>query len=121
MLNSLKNGKCSFILTILLVHTTTLTISTKNPFLYFNQLSPPFSTLTCSKHHPYNPHSHSLSLYLRNFSPPYFCVQPSQHSTPKTFSLPQPFSQFRLLQGTKEPWCLVRTGTILISPFFLKV
>ena len=55
------------------------------------------------------------------FLPPYFCVQTSQQSTPKIFSLPQPFSQFRLRQGTKDLWSLVRNDTVLISPFFLKV
>ena len=34
MLNSLKNCRFSLIFTTLLVHTTTTTISTKNPFLY---------------------------------------------------------------------------------------
>ena len=56
-----------------------------------------------------------------NISPPYICAQPSQQSTPKIFSQPQPFSQFRLSQGTKELWSLVRNDTILISPFFFKV
>ena len=32
--------------TTLLMHTTTPAISSKNPFLYFSQLSPPFSSLT---------------------------------------------------------------------------
>ena len=54
----------------------------------------------------------SLSLYLSNFSPPFFCVKPSQRSTPKIFSLPQPFSQFRLYQGTRELGSLVRTETL---------
>ena len=40
------NGRCSFILTTLIVHTTTPKISPKNAFLYFSQLSPPFYTLT---------------------------------------------------------------------------
>ena len=47
MLNSTQNGRCSFIFTILLVHTTTSTISTKNLFLYFSQFSPPYSSYTC--------------------------------------------------------------------------
>ena len=61
------------------------------------------------------------SLYLSNFSPPYFCVQPSQHSTTKIFYLPQPFHQFRLRQGTRELENLVGNDTVLISLFFLKV
>ena len=34
---------------------------------------------------------------------------------------PQTFCQFRLRQGTRELWSIVRTDTVLISPFFLKV
>ena len=40
------------------------------------------------------------------FSTSYFCVQPSQQSTSKMFSLPQPFSQFRMRQRMKELWSL---------------
>ena len=36
---SFKNGKCSFIFTTLLVHTTNSTIFTKEAFLYFSQFS----------------------------------------------------------------------------------
>ena len=63
----------------------------------------------------------SLPWYLCNFSPPSFCVQPSQQSTPKIFSLAQQFCQFRLRQGKRELGVLVRTDTVLFSPFFLKV
>ena len=38
-LDSLQNSSCYLIFTTLLVHTTTPKISTKNPFLYFSQLS----------------------------------------------------------------------------------
>ena len=38
----------------------------------------------------------------------------------KIFSLPQPFSQCRLRQGTRKLGSLVRTNTVLISLFFLK-
>ena len=54
MLNSLQNVKCSFIFTNLFLHTINATISTKKPFLYFSQFSPPYSTLTCSQNCPYN-------------------------------------------------------------------
>ena len=117
VLNSMQNSKCSFIITTLLVHNTTSSISTENPFFYFSQFLPPYSTLTCSQNHPYNSQYHSFSLYLSNFSPPYFCVQPY----PKMLSLPQPFSHFRLREGTRELRSLLRTDTVLISPFFLKV
>ena len=73
MLNSLENGRCSFIFTSLVVHTTPI-ISTKNAFLYFSQFSSPYSTLTCSQNHPYKPtressedwHSFNLSLIPQN-------------------------------------------------------
>ena len=42
-----------------------------------------------------------------------FCLQSSQQSTQKIFSLPQPFRQFRLPQGTRERVSLVRTDTVL--------
>ena len=42
--------------------------------LYFNQFSPPHPTLTCSQNYPYKPHWQYLSLYISNFSPPYFCA-----------------------------------------------
>ena len=50
---------------------------------------------------------HAFSLYLSSFSSPYFCVQSSQQSTSKIFSISQLFSQFKL--------------SILISTCFLKV
>ena len=43
------NGRFSFIFTILLVHITNPTISSKNLFVYFSQLSPPYSTLIFHK------------------------------------------------------------------------
>ena len=55
------------------------------------------------------------------FHLPIFCAQPSQQSTPKIFSLPQLFSQFRLHKRIKGLGSLLRTGTVLISPFFLKI
>ena len=57
----------------------------------------------------------------QHFWPPYFWAQPSQQSTPKVFSLPQPFSQFRLHQAAREIGSLVRTNTVLFSPLTLKV
>ena len=66
--------------------------------------------------------TNTLFLYnSANFSPPSFCVQPSKQSTPKIFSLPQKFCQFRLRQGIRELGSIVKTDTVLISPFFLKV
>ena len=80
-----------------------------------------YSILTCSQNH-YHAHQYSLHLHLclSNFSPPFFWVLSSQQSTPKIFSLLQPFFQFRLRRGTRELRSLVRTNTVLISPFSLK-
>ena len=52
---------------------------------------------------------------------PYFYRVPYLQSPSKTFSLPQPFSQFRLHQGTNEQGSLVRTDTVLISSCFSEV
>ena len=78
--------------------------------------------------HPYLFTELSLQSPLRfpfftpqQFSPPFVHVQPTQQSTPKIFSPPWLFRQFRLCQGTRELGSLVRTDTILISSFFLKV
>ena len=108
MLNSPQNVRCPFIFTILFVHKNTPTISKKYVFLYFSKFSPVYSTLTCSQNHPYNPPSITQQFFT------------SQQAA-SIFSLPQPFSQFRLRQGTKELGSLVRRDTSLISPFFLKV
>ena len=62
-----------------------------------------------------------LSSILQQFFTSLFCLQPSQQSTPKIFSLSQSFSQFRLREGTRELGSLMRNDTVLISPFFLKV
>ena len=121
MLNSLQGGRCSFITMTLLVHTTTPSIFTKYLFLYFSWFLPPYFTLTCSQNHPHNLHLHSIPPYLSNFSSFCFYIQPCQQSTPKTFSLPQPFSKFRLCERTRELENLVRTDAFLISPFLIKV
>ena len=97
-----------------------LTITTKKPFFYISQFSSPCSTLNCSQNRSFNPYQQFLSLYVSNLSPLYFCVLPSQQSTPKIFSPPHPFSQFRLHQGIKELGTLVRIDTVLISPFLFK-
>ena len=97
-----------------------LTVTSKKPFFYFSKFSPLYSTINFLQNRPFNPHKQFLSLYQQFFTP-YFCVLPSQQSTPKMFSPPQPFSQFRLRQGIRELGTLVRTGTVLNSPFLLKV
>ena len=77
----------------LLIHEIILTIPTNTPFFYTSAI-----------------------FYLSTS-----CVQPSQRSTPKIFSLPHPFNQFRLHQRTRELGSLMRTDTVSVSPFFLKV
>ena len=122
MLNSHQNGKCSFIFKTLLVHTTTSTISIKNPFLRFRQFSPPILLLLVHKIIPTIPNNSpflytSAIFYLLIFA----YNQPSQQSIAKISSLPQPLSQFSLHQGTRELGCLFGTDIILTSHFFLKV
>ena len=60
MVNSLQNGRSSFIL----VHTINATIPTKKQFLYFSQFLHPYSTLTFSQNHPYNPLANTPCLYI---------------------------------------------------------
>ena len=78
----------------------------------------------------YLPSSPLLSLQspltLPSYMPQKFFTSPFLHATNpiiynKIFSLPQPFSLFRLLQGIKELCSLVTNNTVLISSFFLKV
>ena len=114
MLNSLENGRCSFIFTSLVVHTTPI-ISTKNTFLYFSQFSSPYSTLTCSQNHPYKPTNTPFLYISAIFHLPFFAYN-HLHFLP-----PHPFSQLRVRQGTMEPGSLVRTGTVLISLLFRKM
>ena len=52
MLNSVQNGRYFFIITNLLVHATTLSIYTKNLFVYFSQFLCPYFNLICSQNHP---------------------------------------------------------------------
>ena len=81
------------------------TIFTKKPSLYFSQFSPPYSTATCSQNHPYKLHWHSLSPYPGNFSPPFFCVQPSQNLHQQYFptSILLPIQAALKHQGPREP------------------
>ena len=90
--------------TTLLVDATTPTIPTNNPFLYCSQFPPPYITspLHILPHYPYNPHQHSLPIYLSHFSPPYFYTQPSLQSLPKVLS---PTSTIQPIQvESKAQW-----------------
>ena len=106
MLNSLQNDGFSFIFTTLpvhttLLHTTTPTISTKNPFstsanfhlpippLLFNKITLTISTNT-----------HFLYAAVI-FNLPVFAYNHASYLHQKIFSLPHPFSQFRLHRRTK--------------------
>ena len=101
-----------------------------------------FYNPTCACNHPYNLHQKSIpSLqtvfnflfhhYLfaklslqsprRLYSSKRQQLFTSKQSTPKIFSLPQPFSQCRLRQGNRKLECLVMTNTVVISSFCLKV
>ena len=98
--STISTNKCSstlvnfhLLIPPLSVHKIILTLPTNTPFLYTWAI---FPLLIFGYYHPSN-----LSL--------------------KIFLLPQQFSQFRLRQGTWELGSLVRTDTVLISPFFLKV
>ena len=114
MLNSLQNGRSSFIFTTLLVDTTTPSISTKKtvPLLQtiFTFLFNPYLFAKSSLLSPLRLH---FSIFQQLFT--------SQKSRPKFVSLSQPFSQRSLRQGTRGLGSLVRTNTVLISLFFLKV
>ena len=97
-----------------------------------------FHNPTCAYNHHHNFHQKFSSaslfrpyLFIKSFLqspltlpssiPPRFCIQQSLQSTSKVIYPSRPFSQFRLQQGTNEKGSLVRTDTVLISVFFLKV
>ena len=122
VLNSLQNDRISLIFTTLLVHTTTPKISTKNPFLHFSQFSPPYFPLLVHKailtiltslalSFP-NPQQFFAFLFLHTAIPTNYT---------KSIFLTSAFSQCRPCQGIIEQESLVRTDTVLIFPFFLKV
>ena len=76
--------------------------------------------------HLFTKSSLQSSLTFPSSIPQQFCTTSFLRTTiptiyTKNIFLPQPFSQFRLHQGTRELGNLVRTDTVLISPFFLKV
>ena len=118
MLNSLQNGRCSFIFRTLLADVTTPTISTKDHFLYFSQLSPHFSTWLFNKIilkiHTNSPFHHiatffHLAIYAYN--------HPSNIHQ-KYFICFSQLSNSGCVKGQRS--CGVLWG-FLISPFFLKV
>ena len=78
-------------------------ISLFSPYLFAKSSLQSLLTLPSSM-----PQQFFSSLFLRITIPTIY---------PKTFALPQPFSQFRLHEGTIELGSLARTETVLISPF----
>ena len=114
MPNSLQNGKCSFIFTTLLVHTTNATISTKKPFVYFSQFSPPISPLFVHKTHltisTNIPFFYTLSIFYL----PSFAVNHTKFLHQNIF-LPQTFCQVRLPPFFLEVWTAIIGLTITDS------
>ena len=80
-----------------------------NFYLYFLPLPFNKTILTIHTNKPF-PYTAAF------FSTPYFCVQPSQQSTAKIFSLPQPFSQLRLRQRIKELSSFARILKLSLLP-----
>ena len=138
MLNSLLNRRCTFIFTPLLMHAISPTSLLIHPSTSVN-VDLPISALPVHKiiltiptntsflytsaifHFPIFAYNHPNSLHRKHF--PYLshlansgCIK-----GPGSIGVLQPFSQFRLHQGTSELGTLVRTYTVLISPFFLVV
>ena len=118
MLNSLQNGRCSFIF--------------PNPTYAYNhrynlhQIFVPLpQTLFTFLFHSYLFAKSSLQSPLRLPSSITKQLFISHQSKPKVLSLPQfpyqQFSQCRLRQGTRKLGSLVGTNTVLISRFFLKL
>ena len=105
VLNYLQNSRFQFIFTTLLVHTTTLTISTKNILHHFSFF---FTALF----HPYLFIKSSLTIYTKTS---FLYTSAIFHLAIFAYS-----PQFRLRQRTNEQGSLVRTNTVLSSLFFLK-
>ena len=100
ILDSLQNGRCFFVFTTVLVHTTSPKISTKNPLLY-SSLSPPYFTLTCSQNHPYN-----TPRYLSGFACPFFAYNLRNNLHQISFST-SAVESIQLCQRTRKLGSLV--------------
>ena len=119
MLNYLQNGRFSFILTVLLVHTTTPTISIKKCSFFSVNFHLPIPPILVRKIILTIP-TKTLFLYTSAiFHLPTFGYNHPNNQHQKYF--PYLSCQLRLRQGTREPGNLVRTDTVLISIFFLKI
>ena len=120
--NSLQNDRCSFFYFIfksLLVHTITLTISTRNLFPCFSQFLPPYFTLIC-KIFLTIPTNIPFLYTSAIFHLPIF-VGAIATIYVKVLSLLQPSSKFRWYQETNQQRSLLRTDPVLTSLLFVKV
>ena len=118
MLNSLQNGRCSFIF-------PNPTYAYNHRYNLHQTFVPLPQTLFTFLFHSYLFAKSSLQSSLRLPTSITKQLFISHQSTPNVLSLPQfpyqQFSQCRLRQGTRELESLVRTNTVLISLFFLKL
>ena len=122
-LNSLDNGRCSFIFTTLLTHITALQSPQKTCFCSSVNFHLPIQPWLHYKNILASPNNNSTPFLSASaiFHLPIFGYNYFNNQHKKVFSLRQSFSQFRLWQGTRKLGSLVRTETFLISTFFLKV
>ena len=112
MLDYQQNGRCSFIFTTLLVLTTTLAISAKNPFLYFSQFLPPYSTHLSLITLPSSiPKQLFASLFFLTTIPTIYT---------KIIFFTSAIQSIQAASVDQELGSLLRTNTFLISRFFLK-
>ena len=112
---SLQNGKCSFIFKNVSVHAIKATISTKNRSSTSVNVRLSIQPLLVHKI------ILTISIIPQQFSnlPPFADTHPNNLT--KIFSLTQRFCYFSLCQRTRDLGNLVKSDTILISYFFLKV
>ena len=121
MVNFLQNGNCLFIFATLFLYTANAIISTKKPFLYFSQFSPPIPSLLVHKilitiptNIPFR--CNSAIFHLRFFLRTIILAFYSKNIFP-TLTI-SPIQVASRDQGARS---IVRTDTFLISFFFLKV
>ena len=111
MLNSLQNGRCSFIFITHLVDTSNAAVFTVKKFLFFSQFSLPYFTLTI----------HTNTLFLYNPGEKYSLLLRTTIPTIYTKNIFRTSNIFLIQATSRDQETIVRTDTVLISPFFLKV
>lgn len=121
MLNSLENGRYSFIFTSLLVDAITL----KSPLKIRSSISVnfylPFPPLFVNKIILTIPINTSFLYTSAIFHLPIFAYNHSNNLHQKHFSCFSHLANSGLRQGTRKIGGLARTDTVLISPLFFKV